>query len=95
MVCTACLAGAIFLTDHRLDQQANPSDTQLESARVRLERDLEIHRAVFGKYPIKLEELVSGDLTPAPMLEQAAVASFRRISGGRAYRIEYASTEGP
>lgn len=72
-----------------LRRPTTPTLQQVEAARARIERDLEVHRAVFGMYPETLDALVESDLTPQSTLRDAAVRSFRPLQRGARYRIAY------
>ena len=68
---------------------SDPTSQQVEAARARLVRDLEIHRAVFGAYPADLETLLEAEITTATALAQARVEDFHLVAGGTSYRISY------
>jgi hypothetical protein len=83
-----CVVGSARHLAQRL-ATAPPSALQVDAARARLERDLEIHRAVFGTYPETLAALVDADLTPARTLHRAGVATFSRNARGNRYALRY------
>ena len=88
VVMGACAVGSALQLRKNLTM-ATPTIQQVHAARARLEVDLEVHRAVFGAYPATLDALVEAEMTPAAILVQARIDTFRLYAGGASYRIEY------
>jgi hypothetical protein len=88
VISVTCLGASARQLQQRLAPTI-PSVVEIDAARARLERDLEVHRAVFGHYPTRLDDLVEADLTSPRTLERAAVASFSCNARGDRYALRY------
>jgi len=91
------MAGCLLAGNQRVRQSLQvpaPTPQQIEAARAELQVDLEVHRAVFGTYPAKLEALVEAELTSEDTLARARVEAFRLYDHGDSYRIRYLRDEG-
>jgi hypothetical protein len=86
------LAAGLLLT--RTVRETFRSAPAAPEARARLVRDLEIHRALTGRYPQSLEALSSTRIAGPDLASQAGVAVYAAQTRGRSYRLEFTSSGG-
>jgi hypothetical protein len=63
---------------------------ETHEAREELIREIEVYRALMGRYPETLEDLSRANLAGAGLIERACVAEYRAGARGRTYQIEHA-----
>jgi hypothetical protein len=90
---TLCVCALLTLSTLFRAVRSSPSDAALatEEARAAIVSDLEMYRALVGRYPESLDDLSSAQIAAPDLQARAGVSGYAAVAHGETYRMRFTS----